>query len=343
MKRSRTTRNLLLFFIFVMATIFTPDQYLDLFRYYQEANSINLGMSLEEVYNEYMSRSSDFIYFTTYYIFRLIGLPVHLVNGLYVTLFYGASFILLEDYVNTQESVKPRDINVAMTCMIFALPLTFVFSIARMTASFALIFLGLHMLINNKKIVGTLLIGSGILTHVGSVMMLSYLAISILAGFFMSSWKLTRKHNIFGLILLSGFAYVFLIYGVQMILELPFFSTYKYFATYLENMRTASMEGLGGITSITLLYYLFCVIFFAWRANLVFPYNTSLYLIPFLIMSYFMSDMFLQRMSMFMIPFFGISMIGATKKSQNLQLLITALAVFLGCSCIVATNRFYLP
>ena len=326
-----------------MATIFTPDKFLDLFRYYEEAESINTDSSIKTIYENYMEASSDFIYYLTFYIFRILHIPIHLVNGLYVTLFYYGAFSILEQYANRcSDNILDSDMKMTMTAMVFAMPVMFVFSIARMTASFAFIFLSITFLLKKERIVAIIFLLLSLYTHTGAMIYVAYLGIATSISFLISKIKIINNHNFFGVLIIS-LALIFLLEkGISLILQLPFFSTYHYFALYLEDMGLATFYGLGGITTVTLLFYYICCLYFVMRSDLQFPFKVAVYMMPFLIMSFFMSDMFLQRMSMYSIPFWGVLMLNSLRYNHRLSMVLTAIAVFLGVSCIIATNRFYL-
>lgn len=331
----------LLFIIFILSTVFTPDKNLDLFRYYEMAESMNMNSSMRSILESSIEASFDFIYFLVFYIFRVLHLPIHLVNGFFVTFFYSAAFSIIKDYSHYNSNVTYKSVNLAMLSMVMAMPLTFVFSIARMTASFAFLFWGLHKLLNHRVIIAIVFAIISFFTHSGTALFMAYLSIAVLLGFVISRIKFLQSHNLISFFVFASFLYIFMEFGIGLILQLPFFNTYHYFATYLEEIRTASFDGLGGITTITLLFYYVCMAIYLWKAKLGFPYNASIYIMLFVVVSYFMSDMFLQRMSMFSIPFFGVLMLSSSKRLGAVQQILTLIAVFLGFSGLVATHRFY--
>ena len=341
-QRLKTFKVGCLLFISFLATIFTPDKALDLYRYYEAANEINLDWSITELFQNFMDASFDFIYYLVFYIFRLLGLPLHLVNGMFVTLFYQGAYLLLFDYVKRDRTIKTINVQKAMLCMIFALPLTFVFSIARMTASFAFLFLALHNLLNQKWIKAVIFMVATFFTHSGSAMFMLFIGIAMILGYFVSKSSFLKKHNLLVFLSLAVLFYAVMELGMDLILRLPFFATYHYFAVYLEEAHNATFDGLGGIATITMFFYFFCLFINVWKANMTFPYNPVVFLPIFIIISYFMSDMFVQRTSMLCIPVLGILMVSASKKIENIQTILTLLAIFFGVSCLVSTHRFYI-
>lgn len=341
---SRTVFPLLIGVFTLLAILYNPDPAHDLYRYYQEAERLNMNDGLFAVIDNYYSLEAAFLYYVSFYFVRLVGLPIHLVNGFYVFLIYYSSSLLILDVAKMMKKVSVREINIALLFMFCSTPFNFIFSISRTTAALAFLYLSIHCLINKKYILLIIFAALAVMTHIG---ILLYIAIFSISYFIMWILQRTKHNRVTPLIaiLLGAFLFFMLSYGLNLILQLSFFDAYHYYARYIEDVGLVSLSDaqLGTIATVTLVWIVFVIFALAFITKLQYPFNFILLLVPFLFISFFMKNMFVQRTLMFMLPFNGILLIG-TKGRLNIgtQSIITTVSVFLNCSILVSITRCFL-
>lgn len=343
-KLGNTIFPILICVFVLLSIIYKPDPAHDLFRYYDEAERMNLNQGFGAIISNYYAQNSDFLYFLAFYLVRLIGLPIQIVNGIFVFLFYYATSLLILDLSKWKGYVSKNEINLALTFAFCSTPFIFVFSISRNAAALAFLYLALHCLFNKKRFFLVVFTFLAIITHIGIALYIAIIAISIFV-----SWALHKmdvKKNIVLLAIIFG---AFILYmlkdGLNLILQLSFFETFHYFAQYIDDTGLVSLSeaSLGMITTVTLVWVVIIISILSLNTTLEYPYNFVLFVLPFLYVSFFISNMFVQRTLMFLVPFNGFLLLGTIGKHPiGIRTIITIFSVFLSCSILVAINRCFI-
>lgn len=303
---------LIVAFLALLAYKFTPDEALDLYRYYQGIIEIPLSTGIVTFIKDTIASRFDFIYFLSLFIIRKIHLSLHLVNAFYVGFFYFQVINILNWGIKKHVVKNFKIILLFKFLVTSAVPFVFVFSISRMVAALAFFFWGINYLIRGNKLKFLLLCFIALFTHVG---MIIYIFLFVLIYFVIQ--PCLKKFNP-QIILLIGLPVSFLLlktsdFFIEKLLSLSFFSIYSYYKNYL-SLNLISFSGQSRITSIhTLLYVIF--IFFA--LILLRKYDkltmVTIYLFLFLFMCIFIDNMFFQRTILFMCPFYGLTFLQCYK------------------------------
>lgn len=343
MERSK----IFLFIVFFIALIFKPDQHLDLFRYYEQANSSMWShMSLVDVAIYNFESHGDFLYFAILKLFVDLGLPVQLVTAISAVYFYKGGLLILEDCCNSGNySNKSRKL--AEIALFFTLPIHLTLSIARMTCSFAFLFMAIHNFNKKKYIYCLLLTLSSLCTHAGSSLFVLLMAFALFLQYIsmkigmlkISSNKIAPIIMIGGTFLISLFPLLY-----DFLLTIPFFSERSYYLTYVNDIKRASFRENGFITFFSLILYIILNAVYVLKSRLS---DTNIYysFIPcFVVISYSLGNLFCMRSCMFSIPFFAICLMSAYDNSKNKKMLriTTYFTTMLFITVMIAFNRLYI-
>ena len=343
-KLGRTVFPILIIVFTLLSMFYNPDPAHDLFRYYEEANKMKMSDGFMGTVTYYYSQNSDFLYFVAFYFVRFIGLPIQFVNGLFVFLFYYASTQIILDLARWK-NVSIKEINHAITFAFCSTPFVFIFSISRNTAALAFLFLSIHYFFNKKYYLLVLYAILAVLTHIGISLYIAIAAFSIAISWVLERFNITKGFAFIAIFIGGGILYM-LKDGLNLILQLSFFDTFHYFAQYLEESSAVislSDASLGTLTTVTLIWVVFIICILALKNQLRYPYNFVLFVLPFLFVSFFMSNMFVQRTLMFMVPFNGCLLLGTIGKfPEGSRLILAAIGVFLNLSILVAINRCFI-
>lgn len=297
------TDYLLVLIVSILAYLFIPDDYLDLYRYYEGAQSISLNESLSQFITDTIRNRFDFIYFSSFYVVRLLNLPINLVNAFYVG-FCCYQAINIINYVSVAYNIKSNNLTLFKLFTVFSVPFIYLFSISRMAAAISFFFLGINKLLRGYKFLFIICCILTLFTHVGSGI---YIFLFIFCYFVAPSILPKVKNSVF---ILSLLPIIYIIKKlseliVNSILNLPFFSSYIFYKTYLTKLEIELID-ISGQSRIVMIHTLWYVCIYTigllnLKNNDRF-FSSCKYLYVFVFISLFLSLMFIQRSIMFTFP-----------------------------------------
>lgn len=320
----------------ILAYAYSPNENLDLYRYYENALLLDPTMPLVDYVENSFAVNFDFVYFATFLIFKKIGIPKEFVTSLYVGLFYSQSIVFV-DLIKKDFSRKPNEL-VVVLIKIFAIctvtPIV-TFSISRSLAAFALLLTGINVYLKNNKWLACVLFVFSVFTH---VFVSVYLIFMVL--FYYS--KVFRINNVnyrnFFLVIAASLALTSAYWIDSVIAQfsgLSFFDTYGRYAIYLDN----SENQFGTIFDILSIYDTVPILTSAgmllFGLVLLDRYNNLLWVAYCFCIIFFVcigfSASLTQRTCMFILPFQGMvamHVVAQTKKGSKV-LLVYYVSLFL--------------
>lgn len=313
------TENLFFIFLLIACFIFTPDDSLDLFRYFEDAKKGDVSLNIWEYARLSHESQFDFIYQTILYASHKCGIPLRLINVFFVFLYlFSARKILRLCTLNSH--IFKKDYRYSTILLLCSIPFIYVYSISRMVAAFSFLFLAIYNLLKRKYIYAIIFSIVAIFTHVGSVIYLFVFLIVIILSPFL---KISNKK-----LILLGVPFTFLMGAVilghiiNFVSSFGFFGVYAYYLKYLENFEGISFVGQSTITMIASFWsvLIFGIYTFIMKQM---SYSKILILVFLcLIFSITLNNMFFQRTLLFSLPFISISSLEIPLKFTNFKKMI---------------------
>ena len=311
-----------------MAFFFHPDKELDLYRYYEIANSAYFNMSFLDYIKEQFFTEFDFFYGLSFLLIKKIGLPIEIINSFYVTIYYWiiCKIILLYISLSSIEFERKFYIDYVIILIFFVCQPVLIFSISRQLAAIDIFYIGLFYYLKKQYIKAYLWIFLSMFFHVGMfifvvVFILSYI-ISKWSAFFNS--KYYSIYILLAVIFVSTINYSNIINFISNLNILPI----RYQMTYAQNT-------IAKTNSLSLDQYMQIIILYI---NLVSIRKdrllSSLGFLILLLLCFFKANMFflMQRVFMFLPVFQGMFMINyfyqnlGNKYKSHFYILITFIA-----------------
>lgn len=322
--------------------IFNPDDALDITRYYQEVNSQELSTPLIDYIRDCIARRGDFVYYTSLFLCRKIGIPLDVQTFVYLYIYIRYSQKIV--YLYCKNYLKSDNyLTYVQALMCFSIPFVYVFSISRMVAAFGFVFIAIYKFLNKKYSQSIIFLIIAIFTHLGSAI---YIFILLLLYCFIVPLIKNKRYFLFvfiGTIVVVVLASEVLLFSIRTI---PIFNSLSYYSKYLE-INSLSFEGQSTITVIGTLFYALIYSIFSFLNR---QYNKiaslSAFFTVIILLSISMSNMFLQRTLMFSLPFWGIlvvSNLNSFPKSQIACFIMpTYLQLFIMMAVLVAYYKLFI-
>jgi hypothetical protein len=311
-------RLLIAIFLGFLAFLFVPDSAFDSYRYYQDADTTYSNMDLIDVVIYCYDTYFDFIYYVLLSFVKKLGLPYHVVTGISVCVFYYQSFLMVDLAREKFDLTKGKvDGFIATGFALISVSYIVIFAISRNLTALAFLFTAINQFLKGHKFKGILFFVATLFTHFGvSVyVLLIVIAYRIKDSFFAKN-KL-RKRFLMIATIIGMASYLWIIYIMDAISVLPFFSSYsgytKYLTLGLSNVFSAGLSLWDKLlffsTAMVMLYALYHttkinplvkIVFvgYIWLAvsfgfSVMFTQRTLMYLVPFqaiVILSYYTSN-----------------------------------------------------
>ena len=301
-------------------------QTLDLSRYYDITESFDTTVSVLSFALDYFDKNFDFIYFTTFFIAKKIGLYKECVTALFMGLFYSQLIYFLELSEKLFKLKNKSDLVLIEFFAIFSVTPMYTLSISRNAAALSIFFVGLCYLVRQQKLITYFCFLSSLFTHV--VMFIYLLGFYLITNFkmFYIGQKIRIPLLIIATVLgLNSKKWLDSIFNF--LLQLPFFSSYERYSGYLSdedevndlNADSTLFDVLAYTDSIPIIYNIFLLLF-----GLIFlkKYSSPIIFIAyffyiFLIISVGFSCMWVQRTIMFIMPFQGVIALALLNQKQS--------------------------
>lgn len=287
----------------------------DLSRYYETAESFNTTVSVLSFSLDYFDKNFDFIYFTTFFLVKKIGLYKECVTALFMGLYYSQLIYFLELSEKSFKLKRKSDLVLIEFFAIFSVTPMYTLSISRNAAALSIFFVGLCYLLRQKKLITNFCLLFSLFTH---VVMFIYLVVFYLITHF-KVFYIGQKIRIPLLIIatvlgLNSKKWLNIIF--DLLLKLPFFSIYERYSGYISdegetnalNDNSTLLDVLPYTDSIPIIYNILLLLF-----GLIFlkKYSSPIifaayFFYIFLIISFGFSCMWVQRTIMLIMPFQGV-------------------------------------
>lgn len=315
--------NLLFIFLLIACLFFTPDASLDLYRYFDEAREGNMSLSIAEYARIAHESQFDFIYQTVLFSSFKLGVPLRLINVLFVFMYLYSGRKILR-FCASKIDISRNNYKYSLILLLCAIPFIYVYSISRMVAAFSFLFLAIYNLVNRRYIYAIVLSLITVFTHVGSLI---YIFIFLIVIILSPILRISQKK-----LLLIGVPFTFfagaviLGYIINLVASSGFFGVYSYYLKYLDNFEGISFVGQSTITMIASFWsvIIYGIYTFIMKRTV---YSQMLILIFLcLIFSMTLNNMFFQRTLLFSLPFISISSLYIPNKyilSKKMILVIT--------------------
>lgn len=170
--------------ITILAYIFEPARALDLYDiYYDLAPSLE-RYTIYEFISKSIDSQSDFMYYISLMAFNNIGLSPRIMNMFYVCLYYLMIYKIVLLFIKKNKiQLSPREeLFVVIAAFSSVLPI-FVFSISRQLAAIDILFVGIYLLLKNKKILGCFICAFSLSFHLGNVIFIFILLTGLLFNY----------------------------------------------------------------------------------------------------------------------------------------------------------------
>ena len=335
-----------MFILACMALIFHPDEELDLYRYYENANMLSVDTSIWDYIKLQFLREGDFFYGVSFLLVKKIGLPISVVNFFYVGLYYWMIYKILSYYSTIRESdYKFSWLFVYVAVFTFwAVQPILVFSISRQVSAIAIFYIGILYYLKGKPKVCFLFIVFSMFFHVGMFMFI----ILVMLGYYV--YKL-RLYNLFARRTFVWLIVVGLIISainlstvMNIINNFSFIFSERYQNTYLGMEQDDSSMGLSLDMMLQILLLLMNLSILK-NNNLLFSVGIVLYFA----LCFFATNMFflVQRTFLFLPVFQGMMTLNYFRVSQknetvNIYLLLTFATISFSAMSIYFYRRCFL-
>jgi hypothetical protein len=327
----------------VLAFLFVPDKALDLYRYYDSASHININRTFYSYLRESYLYNFDFIYFGLFFICREIHLPVQIMTGIFVGLFYSQSLVLIS-VIQNKWDYKLRILNRYLVDLFALLSVSFilVFSISRNVAAIVFLLLGIINLIKGRKRVVIYFI-LACFTH---IFILPYLILFLIAYYFYKLFPqrlIVRQVSLIVLTIVCINSLYIMNFIFRLISSIPFFEHYSRYLMYLAFRKHETFASLGKwdiflfySSGFILLYGLF----------LIRKYNSLLWaafiFYLFLVISISFSVTLTQRTVILLVPFQGlVASAFLTQKNRPIEVSLYLSLMFLSLALFVINVYSY--
>jgi hypothetical protein len=325
----------------ILAFLFVPNKWLDLYRYYGEAAKINIDQSLFAYIKQIYLSNFDFIYYVLLFVCKRLSLPVQLVTAFSVGLFYSQALILINTF---QEKFEYRlSIYTRIFVEIAALSsvsFILVFSLSRNITALVFLFFGLINLMKGKKRAYVYFL-IACFTHLVLIPYLSLFLIVYYLNKYFPKEKFKRQILIIILTIICIYSLPIMNYFFHQISYLPFFEHYQRYMDYLMFRRRETFSFLGKWDILMFYTDAFIIIF---GLFLIRKYNSLLWVAYifylFLVVSISFSVTLTQRTVIILVPLQGL-VASAFLSQKNKPFLISVFILLMLISMMLFTINVY--
>lgn len=340
----------------IFATIgylYTPTYEMDLYRYYENADSLDQNISLIDYAIETANIHFDFIYFTTFLALKKMGAPKELATALFAGLLYSQAFLLIKSLTidtRTQKSYRLLGIS-AFIAFSTAAPL-YTLSISRNAAAFSFVFLSLTLLSKQRILPNALISIAAIYTHVLSFFyIIAALALQKIS-FLRINKRILRNTLLFLFVTISGTKFHSDLTKLDALRDLWFFRDFARYAVYLD---PSANNAVGSI--FDKLAYYDTLLILASSATMLLgllrlkTYKTTTwvcyYMYIFYVLSFQISVAATQRTSIFLMPLHGFIVYEVLSQEKQGGFFLTAyksllITTLLAFTVNIIGNRYFL-
>ena len=321
---------LLYILFFILMQLSVEVEALDIWRYYDVAK---LDAVIYDNILDYIKHSidinTDFIYFTSLWIACKLGVSLHLVTAMFLTMYYVISYLIVKKHFSNN-SVPSF---ILFYAFMFA-PFIWVQEISRNLAAISILYIGIKYYLDKKYIKAFVWSLLSVFTHVSMIM---YFPVFILAHF-INGFKLSSKYVIIIiLIFLLGSITMpsFLVNVISHSIE-GADSRYSYYSDGMDYVGPLQASGIGYGDKLPMTFsFIYSLILLMLNKSRDFIFWCQFGLTLLLSFFFFSSLMFTNRLIMLLTLFIVWNTISVYVDSMNSSKTILKVLGFIGCICVI--------
>ena len=161
-------KNILFFFLGILAFLWIPFDAIDSYRYYQFTDILDTNLSLTNFILFNFLQTFDFVYYLLFYFCLKLNIPVQLITGLSIGLLFQQCFKLIEIVkIKYSLQINFKDEILLKTFSILSVSFITLFGISRFVTAMVFVTYGINYLLKQRKPVAIFFFILAVFTHVG--------------------------------------------------------------------------------------------------------------------------------------------------------------------------------